>query len=471
MRYSRAVCFILFLTGCKPPPEISPSRYAPETVSSVWINSKKEDLQLTNVPLNELPQLQSELEPFNLLQLFQIGLANNPKTAKTFYDAQIAAAAYGSSRSTLYPNINLDVGALRQRQGFVFINNDVVNIYTTTVGPEAILKYNVIDFSKYPKIDSYFFDLLSKNWTHNQEIQTILKNIANSYYSYLYAKSLLEAFQSDFIDAKATYQASLEKFDLGINDLTELMQAKSQYLQKKINVTVQEAHVRNSLVDLNTILGLSGQAKLEVLGFPDPKTIRTSTMKPEHLLEIAQNARPDLKSLKAKIRQQKSALKEAKGKNFPVIDFTGAIGQFWYNGGVTDNSNWLLQLGITLPIFTGYQITNDIREQQATIKWIESSLTQLQLQVISEVMTAYNNLMSAEAQLRDTEEYLEAAQIDYKGAFEGYQTGTKDILTVLNAQASLADARNKEINAIRAYFDAKANLTFAIGTMNKNEAP
>ncbi|MFZ4773629.1 MAG: TolC family protein [Chlamydiia bacterium] len=464
--------FFLFLClGCKPPPEISPTKYAPDSNSSIWINTKKEDRKLRTIPLNDLPNLQSEKDPLNLLQLFQIGLANNPSTSKTFYDSQIAAAAYGASRSSLYPDLNLDVGYLRQRQGFVFIDNSLDVIYTTTIGPEVVLTYNVIDFTRSPNIDKYFFELLSKNWTHNQEIQTVLKDVANIYYNYLYEKSLLEAFESDLVDAQATYESSLEKFQLGINDLTELMQAKSQYLQKRINVTAQNANVKNAFVNLNTTLGLPGQSSLEVLGFPDPNTIQKTMVKPEELLAIAQEARPDLKSLKANILETKASIRQAQGKNYPKLDFKGAAGQFWYNGGVTDHGNWILQFGLTLPIFTGYEITNEVREKQATLKQIESSLTQLQLQVISEVMVAYNNLISAQEQLRFTQEYLDAAKIDYKGAFEGYSTGTKDILYVLNAQASLSDARSKQAGAIRSYFDAKANLTFAIGTMNKNEAP
>ena len=86
-------------------------------------------------------------------------------------------------------------------------------------------------------------------------------------------------------------------------------------------------------------------------------------------------------------------------------------------------------------------------------------------------MTEYNNLVSALDSLNYSQQYLEAAQIDYKGAFEGYKAGTKDILDVLNAQASLADARAMLAQVVQDYFQAKVNLTFQIGTINKNEAP
>jgi outer membrane protein TolC len=86
-------------------------------------------------------------------------------------------------------------------------------------------------------------------------------------------------------------------------------------------------------------------------------------------------------------------------------------------------------------------------------------------------MTEYNNLVAASDQLKLGQQYLEAAEIDYKGTFEGYKAGTNDILDVLNAQASLADARAKLVQIVSSYFQSKANLTFEIGTINKNEAP
>jgi outer membrane protein TolC len=86
-------------------------------------------------------------------------------------------------------------------------------------------------------------------------------------------------------------------------------------------------------------------------------------------------------------------------------------------------------------------------------------------------MTQYNNLVLASDQLLLNQQYLEAAEIEYKGTFEGYKAGTNDILDVLNSQAQLADARAQLISVVSNYFQSKANLTFEIGLINKNEAP
>ncbi|MBM3196433.1 MAG: TolC family protein [Chlamydiae bacterium] len=461
---------LFFLMGCKPPPEVSPQRYAPESNASFWITSKADKRHIDAIPFIDLSKLENQPTMLGILDLFQLGLSNSPLTKKTFYDAQSAASNYGIARSALYPDIKINFQYLRQLQGFQ-LNNTLFKFYTTTYGPEVILNYALIDLTRQPNIESNYFLLLTQNLTHNVEIQKVLKNVADSYYVYLYQKNLLIAYQSDLVDAQATYTAAIERLQLGISDLTNVMQAKSVFLQKKINVVSQEAILKNALITLNTTLGVPGQTNLNVEDFPDPKTIQNSLLRPDELLTIAQSMRPDLKAIKTKILQRKADLKKAFATNYPQLTLRANGGQYWFNQGFTDQGNWNVTFNLDMPIFTGWKITNNCRQQLALIEEAESSLNLLQLQVISGVMTEYNNLVAALDQLNLSQQYLGAAEIDYKGTFEGYKAGTNDILDVLNAQASLADARAKLVQIVSSYFQSKANLTFEIGTINKNEAP
>jgi outer membrane protein len=181
--------------------------------------------------------------------------------------------------------------------------------------------------------------------------------------------------------------------------------------------------------------------------------------------------RPDLKAIKATILQRKANLKKAYRENFPQLTLEASGGQYFFNQNVTDGGNWLVQFNLVMPIFTGWEIKNTYRQQMAQIEEAESSLNLLQLQTMSGVMTQYNNLVLASDQLLLNQQYLEAAEIEYKGTFEGYKAGTNDILDVLNSQAQLADARAQLISVVSNYFQSKANLTFEIGLINKNEAP
>jgi outer membrane protein len=205
--------------------------------------------------------------------------------------------------------------------------------------------------------------------------------------------------------------------------------------------------------------------------FPDPKSIHMTIFKPDQLLSIAQQMRPDLKAIKATILQRKANLKKAYRENFPQLTLEASGGQYFFNQNVTDGGNWLVQFNLVMPIFTGWEIKNTYRQQMAQIEEAESSLNLLQLQTMSGVMTQYNNLVLASDQLLLNQQYLEAAEIEYKGTFEGYKAGTNDILDVLNSQAQLADARAQLISVVSNYFQSKANLTFEIGLINKNEAP
>jgi len=461
---------IVLLAGCKPAPEVSPNKYAPQSSSSFWINSNADVRHIDSVPFLDLSNLEKQTKVLNILDLFSLGLNNSPLTKKTFYDAQSAATEYGISRSSLYPKIKFDLMYLRQLQGFQ-LDTQLFQYYTTTWGPEIMMNYALIDLTRQPNIESNYFNLLSVNLQHNAEMQTVLKRVADSYYNYLYQKNLLVAYQSDLVDAQATYTAAIDRLSLGISDITNVMQAKSSFLQKKISVVSQEAAVKNALIALNTDLGIPAQTNLMVEDFPDPKSIHMTFFKPDQLLSIAQQMRPDLKAIKATILQRKANLKKAYAENFPQLTLEASGGQYFFNQNVTDGGNWLVQFNLVMPIFTGWEIKNTYRQQMAQIEEAESSLNLLQLQTMSGVMTQYNNLVLASDQLLLNQQYLEAAEIEYKGTFEGYKAGTNDILDVLNSQAQLADARAQLISVVSNYFQSKANLTFEIGLINKNEAP
>ncbi len=461
---------LIFLAGCKTAPEISPSKYAPTGISSFWINSQADNKHIDSVPFLDLASLEKQPGVLNILDLFSLGLNNSPLTKKTFYEAQAAATSYGLSRASLYPNIKFNVSYLRQLQGFQ-LNASLYQYYTTTWGPEFMMDFALIDLTRQPNIESSYFGLLTSNLKHNSQVQDVLKQVADTYYSYLYQKNLLVAYKSDLADAQATYTASIDRLSLGISDVTNVMQAKSSYLQKKINVAAQEATVKNSLITLNTNLGIPAQTPLVVEDFPDPKTIQTSFIQPDVLLSIAQQMRPDLKAIKATILQKKADLKKAYARNYPMLRFNGRAGQFYFNQNTTDGGNWLVQFNLDTPIFTGWQIKNEYRQQMALIEQSESTLNLLQLQVMSGVMTQYNNLVLAYDQLQLNQQYLDATEVEYKGTFEGYVAGTNDILNVLNSQAKLADARAQLVKVVSNYFQSKAKLTFEIGLINKNEAP
>lgn len=461
---------LILLAGCRPAPEISPSKFAPQSNSTFWINSHADNKHIDSVPFLDLSPLEKQPGVLTILDLFSLGLTNNPQTKKTFYEAQSAATIYGLSRAALYPNIKFDLSYLRQLQGFQ-LNNSLFQYYTTTWGPEMMMNYTLIDLTRQPNIESSYFGLLTSNLKHNSEIQIVLKDVADSYYKYLYQKNLLVAYKSDLADAQATYTAALEQLSLGISDITAVMQAKSTYLEKKINVVAQEAVLKNALITLNTILGIPAQTPITVEDFPDPKSIHTSFMQPDMLLSVAQQMRPDLKAIKATILQKKADLKKAYARNYPQLSFTGRAGQFYFNQNTTDGGNWLVQFNLDMPIFTGWEIKNEYRKQMALIDQSESTLNLLQLQVMSGVMTQYNNLVQAYDQLQLNQQFLDAAEINYKGTFEGYKAGTNDILNVLTSQAKLADARAQLIQVVSNYFQSKAKLTFEIGLINKNEAP
>ena len=118
MRYSAAAAsfFILLACGgCYPDRAIiSPYRYAPSSASRPWVPpSSVKPMDLSFLAAPELPQQE---QPYSLAELIDIALSINPQTKLSWAQAREAAAQFGQSQSSYFPEITGNFAYTRFRQ-------------------------------------------------------------------------------------------------------------------------------------------------------------------------------------------------------------------------------------------------------------------------------------------------------------------------------------------------------------------
>ena len=95
----------------------------------------------------------------------------------------------------------------------------------------------------------------------------------------------------------------------------------------------------------------------------------------------------------------------------------------------------------------------------------------MELEVIKEVTTSHFNVKSSAQTVECAKDYLDAAKKRFDIAISNYKAGTANILNVLAAQSSLADARAKDAKAKRDWFVSIANLAYSTGSLCVSEGP
>lgn len=404
----------------------------------------------------------------NLGELIDIGLHNNPLTKQTWAMARSAAAQYGQSLSAFYPDVQFLSQFTRQYGNFIQGGGIApVPYLTTTAGPDFQLTYTLFDFGQRTSSSIAAREALYyADWMHNQEVQSIIQMIMNDYYVYLYQLKVLCANESNLENAVASLDAANQKFSLGLAAMGDVAQARTQYLQSKINLTSQKQNVENAFAQLAVDLGLPANVSFKVQPMPDEVLAEPLLESVDKLVAMAQVQRQDFLAAQADMRSKEALVTNARRAVYPVLSTFLDIGEYWFDHQQSEKKpHWTAELNLNFPIFNGFYYKNSIKKAEANLERSRARLLQTELSIVQSVTTSHMLVKTAAQNLKDSDEYLKAAQLEFNIALSAYKAGTATILDVLSAQSSLADARTKKAGSQRDWFTSLAAIAYATGAL------
>ena len=459
---------LVFMSGCYKNPFTDPFAYAPKASSKVWKPTSKESRKIRDIDPVASILVPGEEDFISLGDLFDIALNNSPNTAKSWEEARESAANYSSSLSAYLPAVSFDANYDAIKQGSVF-NGRYVSSEVQHWGPKLKVSYLLWDSGERRFTTEHAFQLLQQsNWQHNEEVQKVMQNVALTYYDFLYAKALLETYEADLLNAEETYKAAQEKSLSGIFDATDEMQAKTNFLKKKVSVTTQIAQVKNTFVDVLSVIGIPASASFHLGSFPEKEPLNPVDMTEDELVSVAKQLRPDLLATKAEIMAAEAEVNKKKTDLLPKINFQGQGGEQWYNNGTNDKGNYLFQVDLTFPIFTGFYYINQIKRARAQLEKDVAIYREIELKMLKEVKQAFNDFVMSKQEIIDTQSYLDAAQVEFNAMFERYKMGIVDILDLLSSQAFLSDARALYVQSKKTYYMSIIDIAFATGMLTNS---
>jgi TolC family type I secretion outer membrane protein len=441
---------------------------APQTSNSTWTPLKRNTLISSQYCQTVVPKNFSS-EKLTLAELIDIGLQNNPETKQSWFEARAAAANYAQTLSDYLPEFDITASYTRVRGNF-FDVAAIIPYYLTTVDPLLNVNYTIFDFGKRKNTSEnakqalYYADYL-----HNQEIQNVLQMVIGDYYKYVFQKEELLAKEADLENAQASLDAARQRFDLGLAALGDVAQARSKYLQAKINVTNVKRDVETSFTELAKNIGIPSNVHFKVEELPS-KTDTNICLESVHtLIEKAQNNRQDFLAAKADVKAKEAKVRLAKAEGRPTIDGYASVGSTYYSLGGQEDYNFTAQVSLNIPLFKGFFYKNGERVAKSNLEKSQASLMEKELTIIKEVSDSHFNVTTSIDNLQDAEDYLCSAQEQFNIALSNYKVGTGTILDVLSAQSSLQDARSRLADAKRDWYSSLVSLAYATGSLCINE--
>ncbi len=387
-------------------------------------------------------------------------------------DVALAAArvgqylgTYRSTRGTLFPRIEADVQASRQRvtrEGAAPWPAGVSPIQDRFLGTLGA-SWEIDLWGKFRlAAQAARADILSAEESRDGVVLSLVAAVADGYLRLLSLDEQLEIARRTEAARSESLRIFKLRYDWGVVSELELSQIQSEYEETLAVIPSIEQEIALQEHRLNTLLG-SNPAPIERgLTLKEIRLPGVPAGVPSDLLE----RRPDIRRAEQDLVAAHARVDVARSYYFPSISLTGILG--------TESADllklmsgssqiWTLGAQTTLPLFTAGTVAGQVATARALR---EEALVTYQ----KTIQNAFKEVEDALVSVRKTREVLEArnrqveavrnykknAQLRYENGYSGY-------LEVLDADRTLFNTERSYVQAKTALFTALVDLYKSMG--------
>ena len=443
----------------------------PDSASAPWVPAAGDKPAALEVPHTEIPAVAPGTQ-VTLAQVLDLALRNSPHTRETWLAARAAAAEIGVQRAQYYPSLGVGANATRVEQSQV---GGTVRVQQTTYGPTADLAMLLFDFGgRRADMDEARQALLAADWTHNAAIQDVVLSVERAYYGYLGSASLRDAYLDSVRQAQASLDASEERRKAGLATIADVLLARTLLAQQRFALARTEGDMSTTKGALATAVGLPPDIQVEVsrLGalpdeLPSVPELAPSTEAMGRLLRRALADRPELLAERAEVLAAEARVKQERSDGLPTLTLGATANRTFYvdRPNAHPSTNTQAQLLLHWPLFTGFETKFRVAKARAEAELEQAHLDEVVQIAMLDVWTAFYKLQTAAQSVDASRALLDSASQSADVAGGRYKEGVGNILDLLTAQASLANAHAAEIQSRAEWFVALAELQRSTGAL------
>jgi cobalt-zinc-cadmium efflux system outer membrane protein len=299
-------------------------------------------------------------------------------------------------------------------------------------------------------------DLKVAEFDYTQLRQQVAFETAQAYDALLVAMKHREDLEQAKVLATDFLAKTRARFQAGTVPRLDVLKAEVEVDGADNDLIANTGAIAAARAALNRLLGRNGGAPLEPT---DTLEVPASIAEIEQLEKMAEESRPELKSIAAQIEGARAATTLA--KQYWLPDLAVSLERNAVQGIQTTYTS---AIGFGFPLFFWQHNAGDLAVAQHREAELTATVSDLRSQVSVEVQTAYTNASTALRQAIFIRDHLlpEAREV-YRIASATYGLGGSSALELLDAKRTLLDAQDQYAEALGAANDAQAALELAIG--------
>jgi outer membrane protein TolC len=279
------------------------------------------------------------------------------------------------------------------------------------------------------------------------ERETILLQVAQSYYGAMKAEQQVRVFESSLRFKGEKVRDQQARLRLGAVRPLDVAQSESDLAATRVSLTQARTDVATNRSALARLMGVSEVAGELTDAYDPPAEVAAV----EAWQDDAHRRRPDLVAAERAVDAAKFKVESAIREYFPTVSID--FNYFLYND-PHSSQTWTNAISGSIPIFSALSIEADVRAAWSQYRAAGLTREQTRRTVTDDVNEQYANLHDAREQVAELKVEVAASQKAVDLAERGYQLGSASNLDRLTQQDNLLTA---QLNLVNEQFSEKSS--------------
>ncbi len=303
--------------------------------------------------------------------------------------------------------------------------------------------------------------------------QQLIARTVSAYSQVVLAQANLQVVEDALRTAKAYREMIETRYRSGLVVKSDALRAQVRVAELEQERIQAESQIQVAQAMLNSILGRSVDDRFDVSDIlQPPKPMPSGSI--ESWEEKAIQQRPDLAAIRLKQQMAEKEVARSRAEHLPQI---AMIGNYEINSEKFDDAgtNYTVGAMMKINLYSGQRITAKTREAEAVVRQINALKRDMKSAVQLETRQAYLRLTSSYNRIAVAEKAVAQAEEGLKIAQDRYENGLYPLVSLLDAELALKQARTAHLQALHEYLNAGAELALASGEIDaswfKGETP
>lgn len=396
-------------------------------------------------------------EPLTLQAALTAAQNNSPLIVEADQRLEAAKAKTAVVQSAWWPQVNL-VADWNKGRSFLTALGSIKETEVGTAGLQ--LRHTLYDFGRIANV-SASQQATEKVFRENSNLsrQDLALRVHLAYWQALAVRSQFRVASATESLRRQLYEQALQFYQQGLRPKVETLRVEANL--HSASALVLKADTAVVLADLE-LARLMGQrdlgGKIPVM---EPVVLQPLPALSQ-ALETGLRQRKELARSRYEHLAAEKSTKAARSGHLPILAMAAGAG-YADKYLPPDGGIWNIGITLTIPVFSGFGTSSQVREAQALQRVAKARADELQLQIAAEIEATWRTVQEVDSRYQATAKAKEAADEQARLSLERYRQGVGSMIEASDAQVQAYSAENENIITDFERLTARALFARALG--------